>query len=178
MRDPAECPNLRELYGDRFRIGHDPLAATPSQRKDPWMMTILCRGGAVIYPHGRGVLAGEVDYRPHLAKRLAAIPGVRLHQCGNGERSLLFPVNLFDQVAELVKPRRRRRLTQEQRAANVGRLAAWRENALAQSRISTLESTISAADGPQRPSSAEKPKGGHDNAVLLAKGGKAGIGPR
>ncbi len=142
-----KCPNLRELYGNRFRIGHDPIAVTPSQRKDPWMMTIPCRGGAVIYPHGGDVLAVEIDYRPHLAKRLAAIPGVRLHQCGDGERTFLFPVDLFDQVAELVKPRRRRRLTQEQRAANAGRLAAWRENALAQSGISTLEPPVLAQDG-------------------------------
>src|SRR5262249_46552024 len=71
----AKCPNLREIYGDRYRIGHDAVATTPSERKNPWMMTIPCRGGVVIYPHGDDVLAVEVDYGPQVAKRLAAIPG-------------------------------------------------------------------------------------------------------
>jgi hypothetical protein len=140
------CPNLRELYGSRFRIAYDDSAITPTDRRDPWLMTIPCRGG-VIYPHSAGLLAVEIDYRPHLAKRVAAIPGVRLHQCGDGEKTFLFPLDRFEQVAEVAKPRRRRRLTPEQRAAGAGRLAAWREKALAQSRISTLEPTIAAIDG-------------------------------
>jgi hypothetical protein len=151
------CLNLPNLYGNRFRIGHDPAAVSPSQRKEPWMMTIPCRGGAVIYPHGGDLLALELDYRTHLAKRLAAIPGVRLHQCGDGERTFLFRVELFDQVARVVKPRRRRRLTPEQRAAGAGRLASWREKALAQSGISGLEPPISARDGQKATSARPTP---------------------
>jgi hypothetical protein len=37
--------------------------------------------------------------------RLAAIP--------DGERTFLFPLELFDEVAELVRPKRRPRLTPE-----------------------------------------------------------------
>jgi hypothetical protein len=129
------CVNLCERFGDRYRVRHDPAADAPSQRKDPWTMTIPCRSGAVIYPYGGDLLAVEIDYHTHLAKRLAAIPGVRPHQCGDGERTFLFPVELFDQVAKLVKPRLKRRLTPEQRAAGAGHLAAWREKALAQSGI-------------------------------------------
>jgi hypothetical protein len=79
------CISLRELYGDRYKIGSDLIAVTPSERKDPWMVTIPCRGGAVIYPYGGELLALELDYRTLLAKRVAAIPGVRLHQSGDGE---------------------------------------------------------------------------------------------
>jgi hypothetical protein len=146
-RNDPECLNLQELYGGRYRIAYDPAADTPSERKDPWMMTIPCRSGAVIYPYGGDLLAVEVDYHTHLAKRLAAIPGVRPHQCGEAERTFLFPVALFDQVAEVVKPRVKRRLTPEQRAAGAGHLAAWREKALAQSGISTLELLSGAVDG-------------------------------
>jgi hypothetical protein len=133
------CPNLRDLYGDRYRIGHDPAATTPSERKDPWMLTIPCRGGVVIYPHGAGALAVEVDGRPILAKRLAGIPGVVLHQDGDQEKTFLFPVALFDQVAELVQPRRRRRLSPEQREASKSRLARYRFSPARQSSGSTLE---------------------------------------
>jgi hypothetical protein len=133
------CPNLRELFGDRFRIGHDPVAETYAERNDPWMMTIPCRGGAVIYPRGAHILALEVDYRPHLAKRLAAIPGVVLHQDGDREKTFLFPVALFDRVAKLVHPLRRRRLSPQQREANSARLARFRFPSARQSGISTLE---------------------------------------
>jgi hypothetical protein len=143
------CPNLCELYGACFRIGHDAAAITPTERKDPWMMTIPCRGGPVIYPHGRDVLALEMDYRPQLGKRLLAIPGVRLHQSGDRERTFVFSVDLFDHVAGVVKPSRKRRLTPKQRAESARRLAPWRKKSAAQSGISTLEPQMSAQDGPK-----------------------------
>jgi hypothetical protein len=136
------CLNLNVLFGKRFRISNDSAAITPSERKNPWMMTIPCRRGAVIYPHGGNLLAVELDYRPHMAKRLASIPGVRLHQDGDHERTLLFPVELFLQVAALVKPRRKRRLSPQQKAENARRLALFRKKSAAQSRISTLEPSI------------------------------------
>jgi hypothetical protein len=124
-------------------------AVTPTERKDPWMMTIPCRSGAVIYPYGGDLLAVELDHHPKMAKRLAVIPGIRPHQCGDGERTFLFPVELFDQVAALVKPRVKRRLTPEQRAVGAANLAAWRQKALDQSEISTLEPPISPQDGQE-----------------------------
>jgi hypothetical protein len=88
------------------------------------------RPGPAATRHGaaRGdLLALEVDYHEHLAKRVAQLPGVRLHQAGDRERTYLFPVHLFDQVAEIVKPRRRRKcvLSPEQlaRLAEHGRQA-------------------------------------------------------
>jgi hypothetical protein len=119
------CPNLKALFGDRYRIGHDPSAVTWGERADPWAMTLPCRGGVVIYPHGDGMLAVEIDYHRHLAKRVGAIPGIRLHQGGDRERTFLFPLELFDRVAELVKPRRRRRLSPEHREASRARLARY-----------------------------------------------------
>jgi hypothetical protein len=84
------CPNLRELFGDHYRIGHDPVAVTPTARKDPWLMTLPCQRGT-IYPFGLDRLAVEVGGRPDTANRLAAIPGVRLHQEGDRERTFVFP---------------------------------------------------------------------------------------
>ncbi len=64
----VECINLRERFGDRYRIGHDPAAVTYAERQDRWMQTIPCTGGGVIiYPHGGDLLAVEIDYRPILA---------------------------------------------------------------------------------------------------------------
>jgi hypothetical protein len=70
-----------------------------------------------------------------VARQLAALPGVRIHQDGGmgGEMTFLFDVSLFDQVAVSVKPRRRRRLSDEQQArliaAGAEALSRFRENA-------------------------------------------------
>jgi hypothetical protein len=111
----AQPPNLKELFGDRFKIAHDE-AASSAERDDPWMMQIPCRGpGVAIYPHGTGVLAVECDNRPGIAKRLTDM-GLRLHQNGDCDRTFLFTLDQFEEVAAIVKPRQRRILKEEQRS--------------------------------------------------------------
>jgi hypothetical protein len=100
------CPNLKSQFGARFQVSHDPAALTPAEKKDPWLQTIPCRFG-VIYPFGEGLLAVEVDHHPKTATRLAGIPGVRLHQDGDREKTFLIPVELFEEVARVVRPRRK-----------------------------------------------------------------------
>lgn len=112
-------PNLRELFGDRYRIGHDPAAVTWGERADPWMMTIPCQNG-LIYPHGLNLLA--VECLGQTARKLVAIPGLTVHQRGDTEWTLLFDVGLFDLVAAVVKPRKRRKWSEEQRQAMAGHL--------------------------------------------------------
>ena len=119
-----ECVNLKDRYGDWYRIEFDPAYNSrnvPGDKLDPWYMLIPCRRGT-IYPHGDDLLAVDVDYRPITAKRVAALDGVTLHQDGDWEKTFLFHVDLFDEVAKLVKPRRRRRLTEQQRRDGVARL--------------------------------------------------------
>ena len=69
-------------------------------------------------------LAVEVDGRPGLVKKLAAIPGVVLLQDGDGEKTFRFDVANFCRVAEVVRPHRRRRLNPEGRAELARRLLA------------------------------------------------------
>src|SRR5882724_9649821 len=89
-------------------------------------MQIPCTGhGVTIYPHGGNVLAVEVDGRRNIAKKLAALPGLRLWQEGDRERTWLFDVSLFPQVAAIVQPKRRRQLTPEQREAMRQRLSNY-----------------------------------------------------
>ena len=115
-------PNLCALFGDRFRIGHDPAAKTPTQRSDPWMMQMPCRGqGVTIYPHGEGMLAVQCDNRRFVAKQLADL-GLALHQDGEDEKTFVFPVAMFEQVAPIVRPLRRPALTEKQRADKAARM--------------------------------------------------------
>src|SRR5712692_6269018 len=106
------CINLRERFGEQYRIG---FAEAAEGRNDPWMMTIPCRWGT-IYPHGGEMLALDLDGHPRVAKQVAAIPGIVLHQDGNDEKTFLFPVGLFDQVAAFVEPKKLRRLSEEHKA--------------------------------------------------------------
>jgi hypothetical protein len=112
------CLNLRELFGDQYRITFDEAyssAHVPHDKRDPWMMQIPCTGrGVTIYPYGGNVLAVEVDCRPSIAAKVAAIDGVTLRQDGATEKTFHFDVSLFERVAQIVKPRKRRLLTETQ----------------------------------------------------------------
>ncbi len=103
----SDCIHLRDLFGDTYRITWN--HAREGREESPWLMQIPCALGT-IYPHGADRLAVEIDYHPKAARAIAALPGVKLHQDGDQEKTFLFPVAMFDQVAAVVQPRRRRRL--------------------------------------------------------------------
>src|SRR5262249_15207695 len=128
-----ECVNLLERFGDRYRVTWDP-AYDPKgvHVKDPWMMQLPCAGrGVTVYPHGGTTLAVEVNHRRGICEKLAAL-GLTLHQDDDHEKTFLFDVARFDEVAAVIKPRVRHRChrTPEQRAAfaaqGAARLAALR----------------------------------------------------
>jgi hypothetical protein len=105
------CINLMTRFGGRYKITYDLAYSSrhvPKDKLDPAMMQIPCKFGT-IYWHGRNTLAVEVDYHPGIAHAVAALQGVTLHQDGDHEKTFLFPVELFNQIAEIVHPRRRRR---------------------------------------------------------------------
>jgi hypothetical protein len=132
---PSLCINLAERFGWQYRIGYDPASLARAEKADPWMMTIPCRFG-VIYPRGGNLLAAEMDYHPSIARRLASLPGVVLTQDGDGEKTFTFQVELFDRVAEILRPRKRRQVPVRQREIGREALARFRQKANPQSDIS------------------------------------------
>lgn len=117
------CPDLRALAGTKFRLGHD--HGRPARLiDDPWLLTIRCRTGHV-YPHSADRLAFASDSRGGVARAVAALPGAVVEQDASDGFNVSFPVALWPQVAELVKPRRRRQMTPEQRQASADRLARF-----------------------------------------------------
>jgi hypothetical protein len=134
------------MFGKRWRIGWDAAYEPCHVAKgslDPWMMQILCKGDITIYPQGGTKLAVECDYHPQIVRQLASIPGVELTQDGDHEKTFVFDVSLIDQLAAIVKPRRRRRHTETNRArlAATGKAALekYRRSINAGAQISRLE---------------------------------------
>lgn len=120
-----ECIDLQDLFGEQYRIESE----LGKQRiTDPWDAILLCKYGH-IYPHGGNLLAVATNKRGPLANRLASLRCVTVTQDGDDGINAVFELEDFDTVAEIIQPRRRRRLTNEQRAASVERLRQFQFSA-------------------------------------------------
>lgn len=126
-----DCLNLKELFGEQYRIDASFVAENPGRKRcqDPWYYRIPCEHGE-IYPHGGELLGAATHRRGKIAKQIAAVPEVRVVQDGVDGINAVFHHSNFEAVAALLKPRRRRRLSAEHRA----RLADSGAKALAEFR--------------------------------------------
>jgi hypothetical protein len=69
--------------------------------------------------------------RPRLFQKLWAIPGVKRHQTGDQEMRAVFPPEALEQVAGVIRARRKRTLSQEV-AQKLGARTAYRATSGAQ----------------------------------------------
>ena len=81
----------------------------------PWYVEVLCKNGT-IYPISEFYLAACVEGRPNMPSRLKKIDGVSQHQ---GNVVFKFHALLLDDVAKVMRPRRKRRVSPEA-------IARWR----------------------------------------------------
>jgi hypothetical protein len=124
----AQCIDLMEQFGDQYRVAYEESYGAErgddARRHDPWLLTIECQFGH-IYPQGGNLLSASTNRRGPVANRLVALPCVRVIQEGDDGFNVVFHVSDFDEVAAVMKPRRRRRLTPDQRAERVERLRKY-----------------------------------------------------
>ena len=107
--------DLKSLSDGRFKLALDEVALLePGGKKDPWYQVMPCRHGQ-IYPYSDKLLA--IHVKGYAARRkLADMAGlVQYNWSEDGEAVFLFAPALFEKVAEIVKPKRRRRLSEAQR---------------------------------------------------------------
>ncbi len=118
-----ECVNLRERFGKRYRVEMEKsYYAERGQNAwtdDPWLQIIPGQYGH-IYPQGGSMLAVATKGAGSVAKRLRAMPWIKVVQDGSDGINTVFPVEHFLEVADLIRARRRRWLSPESKA----RLAA------------------------------------------------------
>ena len=129
-----ECVNLKDRFGDRFKVDYEEsyfAERTIRSVVDPWLMIVLCANGE-IGPYGGEHLLACTRSRGPVAKALKALDCIEVTQDGDDGINAKFHVDDFDRVAEIMRPRRRRRLTEEQKAASVERLSRFRFSAARQ----------------------------------------------
>jgi hypothetical protein len=105
------CVNMKERYGRSYRVVSED---GNSRNSDPWLWQIPFRYGH-LYPHG-GTRLGAATTGRRIGQTLAKLPGVRIEQEAEDGYNLTFDVADFRKVAAIIRPRRRRQLSPEQRA--------------------------------------------------------------
>ena len=123
--ETMDCVNLKERFGNRFKIQHEESYAAERSEfrtaEEPWLQIIPCRHGHIC-PWGGSTLAACTDKAGGVARRLKALPFTTVAQDGDDGANILFDMEHFEAVAEIILPRKRRRLSEagRQRLAEVG----------------------------------------------------------
>ena len=118
MSTAIECPDLAAVAAGRYKITYEcPLDRRPTGGpKDPWAAMVPCAGGSHIYPFAHGTLAlFLLGRRPKLTRFLEEI-GCEVRTRGDDGTTLVFAVGLFERVAQMIRARKRKRLSPEHRA--------------------------------------------------------------
>jgi hypothetical protein len=112
----ATCIDLKVHFGNRYRTQYEESyyaeRGESARVHDPWLVVIPCKYGH-IYPHGGEYLAASTTHRGAIANQLAALSCVRVVQDGDDGLNAVFHIGDFDQVAAVMKPKRRRKLSFE-----------------------------------------------------------------
>ena len=118
--------NLQENYGSKYKVVDDG-TNDPCRAERVWCQEIRGKYGA-IYPYGYdGSLAVRIEAKTKVknnarAKKLES-EGFPVIQLGDCEIVFKFEPARFDYIAELIKARKRRHLSPEQRAKAMAALA-------------------------------------------------------
>jgi hypothetical protein len=133
---PQGVIDLKQCFGQRFRIVRDPAASERSQ--DPWYWVIPCRYGE-IYPLGGQMVAAMVASIRVALELERRTPGLCRYQTAEDAIVFVFEVGLVEVVAARIGARRRRTLSREHWEAAVTALRAGRDSAQKSCQTSTSE---------------------------------------
>jgi len=128
VKQPPACINLKERFGHHYRVAYEESYFAdygPNARiEDPWLMVVLCEHGEIC-PWGGTTLAACTNKAGAVAKRLKSLPFTKVAQDGDDGANILFDIEHFAQIAAIMKPRKRRRMTEQQRRAAAERLRQY-----------------------------------------------------
>ncbi len=107
----TKCVDLRIEFGNSYRVENE---LGGRRVLDPWLAIIPCRNGH-IFPYGGSLLGASTNHRGPIANKLASLDYVEVFQDGDDGINFVFDVANFQQVAQLLRPRTNRRLSEEHR---------------------------------------------------------------
>lgn len=150
--------DLRATFGGRYRVRWEANGATRSSWPEDerlWLLELRCRYG-IVYPYGGEFLAAAADH-PRLGAKLRALPFIASAK-GDVETVVVFGQDHAKAVFRILKPYRRRQLSETERSRKAEILARARlqrrRESLSQSDFRALGSTnatpgeAQAAPGP------------------------------
>jgi hypothetical protein len=147
----SECVDLRD-FGDRYRVWNELEGRRAYGRDDPWHLTLPGWSGFVA-PHGGVKLVARTRSRGMTRRLLAVVPGAQVVQDGDDGQNVTFDASHLGLVADLLRLRRRRHLTDAQRQALGERVARFRFSpGHAVQRDPETRQALRAAQGDQGPS--------------------------
>jgi hypothetical protein len=110
------CINLKERFGDRLKVVYEESyyadRGENARAEAPWYMILLCQNGH-ISPWDDKRLAACTSRPGSVAKRLKALPFAETVQDGDDGANIVFHVDHFAEVAKIMRPRKRKRLSEE-----------------------------------------------------------------
>jgi len=113
------CIDLAERFGRHFRVEYEESYYAERheyrEAESVWLRIIPCRAGHIC-PWGGSTLAAVTDRAGPIARKLSTLPGVTLWQDGSDGATVLFDVADFEAVARIMRPCKRRVLTEKIRA--------------------------------------------------------------
>ena len=115
----VDCINLKETYGKRYRVEYEESYKAEfgegAWRDDPWLQIIPCRYGH-LYAYGENLIGVSVDGHRLIAGRIARLACTTVRQDGDdGELSASFAPEHFDAIAKIMRPRRRKQISEKER---------------------------------------------------------------
>ena len=101
-----------ERYGDRFVATDEEsyFKEKPEfrQQEEVWLQTIPCRNGLNLPPFDDSHFVACTNHRGPIVNQLMAIPSARMWQDGDDGVNIIFDIDHFEEVVEVMKPRKRR----------------------------------------------------------------------
>ena len=128
VENTPDCIDLRERFGDRLKVireeSYEAERSDFRSAEEKWLQSIPCKHGNFC-PWGADLVAACTNKRGGIAWTLKRLPFVRIAQDGEDGVNAVFRVDHLDEVAKIMKPRTRRRLSEEQRRQCVERLRKY-----------------------------------------------------
>jgi len=108
------------------------------------------------------MLGASVGGHKKIAKRIRKLSFVQIHQDGDfGELTVIFHIDYFDEIAKIMRPKKRRRLSEKQKSLSIDRLRphCFKKTEQSPARQQSLRDQMSVSTPKWAPRSAEDLRG-------------------